>query len=284
VLSNITNKNGLTASVVGVTGNITGGLVGTTRTGLDQLIVKQTSSEWRIRPDLLVEVYKASAATATPKALITTDPGGRDPGSSVPSWHLSDTDPDIDATDARNRIVAQYGSGSTVTTSIPSDSRKVYGGAQLEVCGYESVDSTSSTDATNEANRLLGLKNGTTRSLTVHVDDYLPHAQLAEPDLLVGGSVLVYAPAYGLYDRTGRPVAWRGSHIWPIKLRCTQIEWPITAGSGVYLDNRHQGGALVDVTDYVAWDADGADSASDTVLTLGAPLRWWDGTRRPIAA
>ena len=282
VLSNITNKNGLSTNVLGVTGNITGGLVGTTRTGLDLLIAKQANCEWRIRPDLVVEIYKAADAAATPKALITTDPGGREPGGSTLSWHLSDIEPDIAVEDLRNRMVITYGS-STYATSPPSDSRKTYGGTQLEVAGYESIDSTSSTDATNRGNYLLGLKNGTIRSLTVHVDDYVPHAQLDEPDLLVGGSVSIYAPEYGLYDRTARPVSWRGSHVWPIKLRCTQAVTPFTAGTGVYLDNRHQGGEMVDITDYVAWEADGADKASDTVLTLGAPPRWWTGSRRPVA-
>lgn len=282
-LGHITGKNGLTGAAVGsISATTTGGISGSPRIALDQVICAQTGTEWRVRPELLIEVYKPSDAVATPKALISPDPGGREPGRIT--WRLAGVEPQVGVDDLRNREVVRYNSGaSSVTTGAPSDARKAYGGGQLEVSGYDSVDSTVSADATARATDLLGKQNRVTRSLVVHVADYAPHAQLLDPDLLVGGSVEIFAPDYGLYDRSVRPVPFRGRQIFPTTRRVTQVEWQVTAGMGVYLDNRHQGGALVDVTDYVSWEATGADDA-DTIVTLDAAPRLLSGARRPLAA
>lgn len=285
VMATITAKNGLSYAIeAGIGGTITGGVNGTARTALDRTVCPQLQCEWRVYTDGTVALYRRSTALSSRAVIFTADPGGTDPG--VLSWRISDRTPNISNADRRNRQVLRWtdNTGATQTSSTTlATGPKAYGGANLEVAEFGSSSATTSGDVASERDFLAAVHNLRTQALTVHTDTPMAVTQLPSLDLFVGAGVGIFDPDIGMYDTSMSPVMFRGRPIWPATVRVTQVEWPITAGMGVYLDSRWAGGALVDVTDWVVWDADPTTgAASDTVVTVGQLPRWWDGKRRTV--
>ena len=273
-----------------MSGTMFAALSGPPRSGLDNIINAQLGAEWRLRPDLTLEVYDPTVITA-PVAVIAEGTSGPEPDSPYVGWEIAKTAPTIDATDMRNRWSDNYnnsgGSGSignTASTAAPSDGYRTFAGTQLEVCGFGAYAGNDDAGAYAEAARQLTLHQLLTTGIDIDLVGYLPHTQLADPMGLVGAALYVHIPSLGLYDPATAPIQWHGALITPTKIRCIGIEWPLTQGVGVYLDNRHQGGDMVDITDSVVMESTGAAGSQTTKLHVGAMPRWWNGLRPVIPA
>lgn len=280
-------KIGGTGSTV-VSGTVTGLVQGTPRTALDNIICHGALPvEWRLRPDLTLEVYDPALIT-DPVAVVSAGATGAQPGSDYVGWNVANITPTIDATDKRNRWADTYGNdgshgfvlGALIkSTAAPVDASRTWKGVQLEVCGFGTYNDKDEAGATAEVNRQLALHALITTGLEIDVDGWLPHTQLVDPMAVVGATIAVHLPELGIYDTTADQIAWHGALIRPTNVRCLGIEWPITQGVGVYLDNRHQGGELLDITDSVVMESDGHAGSTATTLHLGAMPRWWNGLR-----
>lgn len=281
-LADITAKTGL--SGVRRTGTptsmVVSGINGTPRTALDGIAVDRLGCEWRVRTDAVLELYMASVEGVSPVAVIVDDASGREPGSTLAAWHLADTTPDLSVRDRHDRQVVRYGDNLTSATASLTWP-KGYGGVDVERAAF-STFSGEAADVSNYANKRWVDEAQLVTALSVEIDDYAPLGQLANPDYLPGSAVAVHMPRLGVYD-TANPMPWRGATIFPRNARVTEVTWPITRGMGVYLDNTHQGGGITDLTDWVAWESDGAGSGQTTKLTLGALPRTVTGDRRLIA-
>lgn len=84
------------------------------------------------------------------------------------------------------------------------------------------------------------------RTLTLAADDYDIHGTFE-----VGDYIWVYDPDAGLVD-TANEVYVRGIRINPIRLRVTEVDWPITDGYTVA--HRDANGVWTDLTDYIHWE------------------------------
>ena len=277
----LANKNGITpGTTTGVTGTITAGWHATLRTILDVAICPQTASEWRLSDALVLSlVTQASAVAAAPVALIARTMGGSEPSTPLVGLDISAITPTIDFGDYRNRYAINYNSSASWVNSTVTAGFNAPDGTGLEVCGFATSGTADSTAATNYANYRRNMEAHATRALTINIDNYLIDAQVPN---LSGANIQVFDPILGLYDLTN-PVDWHGTTIYPTKIRCVGSTVPFTRGTGVYLDNRHQGGVVTDITKWVAWEDTGDNKATST-LQLGAPPVTWKGTRRAYAS
>lgn len=84
------------------------------------------------------------------------------------------------------------------------------------------------------------------RTLTLAADDYDIHGTFE-----VGDYIYVYDPDAALVD-TANEVQIRGVRVNPVKLRVTEVDWPITEGYTVA--HRDANGTWMDITDYVHFE------------------------------
>lgn len=84
------------------------------------------------------------------------------------------------------------------------------------------------------------------RTLTLAADDYDIHGTFE-----AGDYVWVYDPDAGLIDLDNE-VYIRGIRVNPLKLRVTEVDWPITEGFTVA--HRDADGNWTDLTDYIRWE------------------------------
>ena len=287
VMNDICVVNGLRYTIgPGVTGTMVGGVNGTPRTALERVVCPQLGCEWRMRTSGTIELHKRANALAEPVAVLTDDPGGQEPG--VVSWQISDLDPRLADEDRRNRVVLRWdndGSQATSATPIPTG-WQTYRGASLEMAEFRTSAANRASHVATERDFLRAVYELRTRGATVTVSDPGAIAMLPDPGGLVGSAIGLYVPNMGFYDESAVPVPFRGKQIWPVSIRVGEVTWPITRGMGVYLDSRwarNGSGTVVDVTDWVDWEADPADpGSSSTTLQLGHLPRWWGGKVRHL--
>lgn len=117
--------------------------------------------------------------------------------------------------------------------------------------------SESSTDAGNanaRAQLQLNRFTGTRNALTLSTGQYD-----IKGDVTVGDYLWVFDPETGLEDIN--EVIFRGQRIYPVKLRLTEMTWPITKGMSVAY--RDYNGVWTDLTKYVQWES------GDTTIVVG---------------
>lgn len=121
--------------------------------------------------------------------------------------------------------------------------------------------SQSSTDA---ANSLVQAQIALNQSANPRDAVTLSTSQFdIEGDLRVGDGVWVYDPAAGLIDTSPQAteMIFRGERINPVKLRVSELTWPIEPGMSVAF--RTPDGEWLDLTDYVVFET------GDTTVTVG---------------
>lgn len=112
-----------------------------------------------------------------------------------------------------------------------------------------SESSTDTGNADTRAQLQLNRFSGTRNALTLTAADYD-----VQGDYTVGDYVYVYDPDSGLVD-TSLEIVFRGMRINPIKLKVTEVCWPVTTGHTVAY--RAGDGTWTNLTDYVAWESGG---------------------------
>lgn len=163
----------------------------------------------------------------------------------------------VDWSNRANRVILDYTGGSYDTTRN-ADGYCAPDGSQLQLTYIYTDTQQTSTSAGPTGLTKLAQMLPAAATINVTVTD-----ETVTDGLLTCGSLCyIYAPDDGIYN-TGQQMVFRGATIYPQAVRCVGIQWPITTGMGVFLDNRHQGGTLVDVSDYVAYES------ASTTLTVG---------------
>lgn len=213
--------------------------------------------EWRLNHNNSLDLGPALWGTNI-RAVAATNMSGRDPNiTALNDAVLTRAGSRVGIVSAV-RAHARVGPGADYTvsgTTIPSvsiNNQQLY-----QMINIVDDSMTSNTGAQAQAQAALNQQPSLLDTFTVSCKEF------ALTDLVPCGSWIgIYDPDQNIYDTTN-PVAFRGATIWPMKVRLMAVDWQIRQGLGVYLDNRHNGGQIVDISDYVAWET------GDDQLTVG---------------
>lgn len=116
----------------------------------------------------------------------------------------------------------------------------------------------STTDFTNASARAqlqLNRFTGTSDALTLSTQDYD-----VKGDVSIGDYLWVYDPEHQLVDNATE-IIFRGMRMNPIKLRLTELTWPVVVG--MHVAYRDYNGQWTDLTPYMQWET------GETTLVVG---------------
>lgn len=223
--------------------------------------------EWRVNGDGTLDAGRIEDLYVTePRAIIARKGGGQD---LELRGVAGDAQTDEDVQDFSTRVVVlAQGTGDSVATGAANinPDLNVYVdlfGNPVELTRLVSQEGTDASNAPASAvlqlNRFLRPRS----ALQLSSDEYDLRGAFAPGDY-----VWVWDPDAGLIDRSNPPneVYFRGERLFPVKLRLTELTWPLTKGMGV--SYRTQAGEWIDLTDYIVWE----DPANVDVV-VGATVR-----------
>ena len=265
--------SGLTPGFIGGPATLVGGTITarTVRTVLDSFLKARFGVEWRINPDLTVDVGYRSELYPDTNPPIATKAGGRD-GETVT---LQATDLGLSSDWAEwitKAVIREEGSGTLYGSSSESIRKNPGSGGDLNWRHISDADGLSAAEFGSDAQRRF-LDSGRTRSATISAREYGITDRIPP-----GAAIDIWDPADGFYDLT-RNREHRGQLIHPVRIRVEEVNWPIQAGMGVWLDRRNitdDPSDLVDLTDHIEFEPDDAD----TTITVGSLPRALGGSRR----
>lgn len=252
-------------------------LFGSARAVLDY-VCGWLSGEYMVSPDLKLWVGTRTELFGDPAVPVVPFVAPDSAGYDARVRGLAAIAPQYTVT-SQDRINRVYTTSATVPydTGVPADGHHAPDGTQLQMATYQG-DYQTATEATAARDATLASGSQPTRQFTMQTEPFDvdfwndgsgPSFRHHMPGLTVGA----YDPAHNIFDLSNQMV-FRGRTIFPVAVRCVKVEWPIRTGYGVYLDNRHNGGTITDLTPYVAFE-DGAKAT----LTLGQLPKQLDGTR-----
>lgn len=224
-----------------------------------QLIVDAFGVQWRINPDMTLDVDTASTLFGSFNGTaIFVQGGGRDGAGSY--WAEIELNEDVE--DWTERYIVKPTAGSNGTADIGTNPYyDFYEGAELERERYESnSEANNATDAAAIATNRLATLDDVRREITISIDAYDPRYDL-EPGQYVG----VYLP--DLYVYSLNQYQHRGELVYPSLLRLQTITWPVQFGMGVYVRESDASAEWMDISDHVAWES------GPTALTVDNPNR-----------
>lgn len=228
----------------------------TPRAAIDY-VCETFGAEWRVNNNGTLDAgLPEDLYEAEPTAVLVKRGYGRDPGL-VGYQGRIDASEDVEGWASRIVLLAE-GSGLSIATGaadIASNPYKDLNGNPVVLTRLVSESATVPTLADDRAQIALAEADSTRRSLRLSTSDYV-----MDGDLKVGGYIYVYDPDSGTYD-TANEITFRGQRINPLKLRVTEITWPVTEGMTVAY--RDPDGTWWDLTDHVNFEA------GDTTLTVG---------------
>jgi hypothetical protein len=222
--------------------------------------------EWRVNGDGTLDAGRIEDLYVTePQAIIARKGAGQDIELRGVSGDAQ-TDEDVQDFSTRVVVLAQ-GTGDSVATGAANINPNL--NPYVDLFGNSvyltRLISQEGTDASNapasavlQLNRFLRPRS----ALQLSSDEYDLRGAFAPGDY-----VWVWDPDAGLLDTTGaNEVYFRGERLFPIKLRLSELTWPVTKGMGVAY--RAQSGEWIDLTDYIVWE----DPANVDVV-VGATVR-----------
>lgn len=210
-------------------------------------------AEWRVNSDGTLDAGLIKDLYVTdPRAIIARKGAGQD----LRLRGLSgDAQTDEDVQDFSTRVVVlAEGTGDAIAVgaaNINPDLNPYVDlfGNPVQLTRLVSQSGTDSSNAPASAvlqlNRFLKPRS----ALQLSSDEYDLRGAFAPGDY-----VWVWDPDAGLIDRSDPPneVVFRGERLFPVKLRVTELTWPVTQGMGVAY--RGQDGTWIDLTDYIVWE------------------------------
>ena len=192
---------------------------------------------------------ESSLFAVTPKALVVRRGAGADltlrafPGNLGTEQHVEDFT-------TRVVLLATDDNGSIATADADiSPGLNPYKDIHGETVQMTRLVGESSTDFTNAPARAqlqLNRFTGTSDALTLSSNDYDVKGVTE-----VGDYVWVYDPEHQLLDG-GVEVIFRGMRLNPMKLRLTEMTWPVV--EGMHVAYRDGDGNWLDLTPYVRWE------------------------------
>lgn len=209
--------------------------------------------EWRVNGDGTLDAGRIEDLYVTdPVAIIARKGAGKDIKLRGVSGDAQ-TDEDVQDFSTRVVVLAQ-GDGASVATGAANIDPglnpyvDLYGNpvALTRLVDQEGTDPANApASAVLQLNRFLRPRS----ALQLSSEEYDLRGAMAPGDY-----VWVWDPDAGLIDRNMPPneVVFRGERIYPIKLRITELTWPLTPGMGVAYRDQH--GQWIDLTDYIVWE------------------------------
>jgi hypothetical protein len=217
--------------------------------------------EWRVNGDATLDAGKASQLyITTPKCAIVRRSAGADMSLRALAGKASTA---RDAEDFTTRVVLlASGTGGSVATGSANISPGLNGykdlhGNTLKMTRLVSESATSSGNAAGRAQLALSQFTSPRTQLTLSTANYEFDVK---GDVAVGDAVWVWSPDVGLEDQNNE-IVHRGRRLHPVKLRLTEMTWPIVKGMSVAY--RDKNGRWYDLTDYVKFES------SATTLVVG---------------
>lgn len=221
-------------------------------------------AEYRVNKDATLD-YAPVGSTAmfrqTPQAVVMRRSSGRD--ANVVGLTTTQLDVAIDAEEYITRSLVQDGTGAWTGSTGTATGYKDLKGNLVNMTGPTVSTQTSNASAATLAANLVAAGEVLRNQVTLSSDEFD-----ITRDVIVGDYIYVYNEDSNMVDTTN-PVHYRGTIIYPIKLRVLGITWPLERGMGVWY--RDKNGAWTDLTNYVVYEAPGASfevgAASQPMLT-----------------
>lgn len=217
------------------------------------------SADWRVNGDATLDAGPEEDLFVTdPEAAVVRRGSGVDMNLRAFSGSAGVT---VDVEDFSTRVVllAENEGDAVATGSADIDpGLNVYKdihGNPVVLTRLASESQTSSGNADIRAQLQLNRFTGTRDALTLSTSDYDIKGTAA-----VGDYVWAHDPDVGLFNEDNE-VVFRGTRIYPVKLRVTELTWPVVEGSTVAYRNGN--GDWVDLTPYVEFETDA------TTITVG---------------
>lgn len=216
-------------------------------------------ADWKVRGDGYLNIGpEGSLFVTNPKTVVLRRDQGTDltltafPGS-------LETTQKIDDFTTRVVLLASDDNGSVATADADIagglNPYKDVHGATLRMTRLIGESSTDFDNAPARAQLQLNRFSGTTDALTLSTADYDVRGTVE-----VGDYVWVYDPEHDLVNNAVE-IIFRGMRINPIKLRLTEMSWPVVSGMSVAY--RSSTGSWTDLTPYVEWET------GDVTLVVG---------------
>jgi hypothetical protein len=216
--------------------------------------------EYRVNPDCTIDAGSATtlfATATTPDVIAMRRSSGRD--TSIFGIPVTDLKVEVDAEDYVTRELVQDSAGgwhAAAGTATPY--KDVHGNAVAITEAFVSSLTPAAHAAALAASR-VNAEEVLHQEISLSTDDYAVTRHIA-----VGDWIWLYDPDSSLVDLNNQ-VRYRGSNIFPIKIRVLSITWPIERGMGVWY--RDANGNWTDITNYIVWETPGV------TLEIGAQSR-----------
>lgn len=242
-------------------------------------ITETYGCEWRIRGKATVDVGTADQlyGTTPTAAIVRRLPQG---GADVDIRALpGNSSLDADVEDFTTRLILIAEGNDQVVTQATADIDPVKNpykdikGQALVMKRMVSETDTSLSTAPTRAAMQLGRFDSPREAIRLST-----RTHDLRGDVVPGGWIWVEDDDARLVDENNQ-VQFKGLQLRPMKLRVTELSWPIEPGMGVYY--RHWSGSWVDLTPYVEWES------GDTTVTVGdtdRPLTGGTGFQQPVSS
>lgn len=214
---------------------------------------------WRINGNASVDAgLESDLFTVIPEAALVRKGAGVDMFLRAMSGAMST---EVDMSDFTTRVVllANGSEAATVTAAVniapvKNPYKDLFGNA-LKLTRFISESDTDATNAVARAQLQLNRFSDAKRAITLSSSDYD-----LKGDVAVGDYMWVFDPDIGVVDITNE-VTFRGDRMYPMKLRLTEMTWPVTDEMGIAF--RDMDGNWFDLTPYVV------PEAGDSTLVVG---------------
>jgi hypothetical protein len=214
-------------------------------------------NEYRVNKDATIDAGpSASLFTTNPDTTAMRRSSGRD--TSIFGIPVTDLTVEIDAEDYVTRELVQDSAGGWhAAAGAATPYNDVHGNAVALTEAFIS----SLTPAAHAAALATSRVNA---AEVLHQQISLSTDDAVDRHIAVGDWTWLYDPDSGLLDLTNQ-VRYRGSNIFPVKIRVLSSTWPIERGMGVWY--RDANGKWTDITNYIVWETPGV------TLEIGAQSR-----------
>ena len=202
---------------------------------------------WRINGNASVDAgLESDLFTVVPEAALVRRGAGVDMFLRAMSGAMS-TEVDMSDFTTRTVLLASGAEAATVTATadiapVLNPYKDLFGNA-VKLTRFISESDTDATNAPARAQLQLNRFSDAKRAITLSSNDYD-----LKGDVAVGDYMWVFDPDIGVVD-INNEVNFRGDRMYPMKLRLTEMTWPITEEMGVAF--RDMDGNWFDLTPYV---------------------------------
>lgn len=250
----------------------------TPRRALDYLCQTVGGCGWRVNGDGTLDAGLESDLWVTvPKTAVLRRKRGTDLFTKGFDGLMA-TDQDME--DFTTRVVLLASGSESATVTATADINPVLNpflnlrGNPVELTRIISESETDPVNAPARAQLQLNRFTGPRNAITLSTEEYD-----IKGDVAVGDYLWVYDPDIGVYDLLNE-IDFFGERLYPMKLRLTELNWPVSAGMGVAF--RAGDGTWYDLSPYVYYET------GSTNVTVGGYNRSLGGDgggvgSRPIA-